>query len=432
MIESDLGAVSPLSPPAEPDLELAAILFDELRAGSVAAEGVTRDSYGAGEQFAHDLLTRHAEALGLLVSRDAALNLYLTLPGTDRHAAAVVTGSHLDSVPCGGNFDGAAGVVAGLAVLAGWKRAGFAPRRDVTVMAIRAEESNWFPVSYAGSKAALGLLPPQALEVRRSDTGRTLAEHMTALGGEPERVAAGEPWLTRDNTACFLELHIEQGPVLVGSGEPVGIVTGICGSHRYRHACAVGEYAHSGATPRNHRKDAVVAVAMLVLAIQESWAALEEVGHELTVTLGQFSTDAAQHGFSKVAGRVDFCIDIRSRSPATLKAMDTDIALAVSEIAAATGVIFDLGPVSGSREGIMDDQLCNALRQFAGEMGIQMRDMPSGAGHDAAIFADTGIASAMLFVRNAHGSHNPDEAMDLQDFGTGTALLGRLMARQAA
>lgn len=423
-----------LSTPAlsEPDLVLAATLFDELRAGSAAVEGVTRDSYGAGEQFAHDLLTRHANELGLTVNTDAALNLYLTMPGTDRYAAAVVTGSHMDSVPCGGNFDGAAGVVAGLAVLAGWKRDGFVPRRDVTVMAIRAEESNWFPVSYAGSKAALGLLPPEALEVRRSDTGRTLAEHMAELGGQPERVAAGEPWLTPDNTACFLELHIEQGPVLVESGEPVGIVTGICGSHRYRQATAIGEYAHSGATPRGHRKDAVVAVAMLVLAIQESWAALEEVGHELTVTIGQFSTDASQHGFSKVAGRVDFCIDIRSRSPATLKTMDIDLLVAVSDISAATGVTFDLGPTSGSREGIMDDRLCKSLRAFAGEMDIRMREMPSGAGHDAAIFADTGIASAMLFVRNAHGSHNPDEAMDLQDFGTGARLLGRLMAQEAS
>ncbi|MGI4850151.1 MAG: Zn-dependent hydrolase [Janthinobacterium lividum] len=415
----------------EPDLELAAALFDQLRAISAASAGVTRDSYGAGEQGAHDLLATQAAALGLEISTDAALNLYLTLPGRERGMPMVLTGSHLDSVPCGGNYDGAAGVVAGLAVLAGWARAGFVPQCDVCVMAIRAEESNWFPVSYAGSKAALGLLPASALQAQRSDNGRSLAAHLLELGGAPDRVAAGEAWLTPQRVACFLELHIEQGPVLLEAGEAVGVVTGICGSRRYRQAHAAGEYAHSGATPRSHRKDAVLAVAQLVLAMQQAWAALEQAGHELTVTVGQFATDAQQSGFSKVAGRVDFCIDIRSRSPATLQAMDQQIAHAVADIGASTGVRFHMGPVTGSREGNMDPGLRAAFHELAQGMDLAVRDMPSGAGHDAAIFADSGIASAMLFVRNANGSHNPDEAMDFADFALATRLLARLMALQA-
>ncbi|MGI4860015.1 MAG: M28 family peptidase, partial [Janthinobacterium lividum] len=157
--------------PIEPDLPLAAALLDTLRSESSDGEGVTRDTYGAGEQRAHATLAAAARALGLEVRTDAAMNLYMTLPGRDRAAPVRMTGSHLDSVPRGGNFDGAAGVVAGLAVLAGWRHAGRTPAADLTTMAIRAEESAWFPVSYIGSKAAFGQLPAAALDARRQNAG---------------------------------------------------------------------------------------------------------------------------------------------------------------------------------------------------------------------------------------------------------------------
>ena len=125
------------------------------------------------------------------------------------------TGSHLDSVPRGGNYDGAAGVVAGLAVLAGWRQAGAIPDCDVTVMGVRAEESAWFPVSYIGSKAAFGLLPAEALQARRFDTQRTLADHIQSCGGQPDRIVQGPAALDASRIAAFFELHIEQGPVLL-------------------------------------------------------------------------------------------------------------------------------------------------------------------------------------------------------------------------
>src|SRR6185437_14359453 len=144
--------------------------------------GITRASYGDGEQFAHDLMAAIGREAGLDVSSDVAGNLYLTLKGRNPGAGTFLIASHLDSVPQGGNFDGAAGVIAGMAIVTAWKRAGFVPAQDVAVMCIRAEESTWFPYSYIGSKGALGLLSEEALEVRRADTGRTLAEHIDALG----------------------------------------------------------------------------------------------------------------------------------------------------------------------------------------------------------------------------------------------------------
>ncbi|KAF1020675.1 MAG: Allantoate amidohydrolase [Paracidovorax wautersii] len=417
----------------EPDLALGARLFDELKAlGADAGGGITRDTYGPGEQAAHDLMARTAHALGLAVRVDAALNLYLTLPGLDRAAPAVMTGSHLDSVPRGGNYDGAAGVVAGLCVLAGWRAAGAQPRCDVTVMGIRAEESAWFPVSYIGSKAAFGLLGAADLQAPRFDTARPLAAHLQDWGGQPGLLRAGAAALQASRVAAFVELHIEQGPVLLEAGLQAGVVSGICGSLHYRQARATGRYAHSGATPRAHRQDAVVAVAELIAGLQQAWIEMEQQGHELTLTFGQLNTDSRQADFSKVCGRVDFCIDIRSRHPETLRHMDGRVRQAVAAIGAARGVSFDLGPQTGSQPAAMDVSLRRALKAAADAAGVACGEMPSGAGHDSAIFANQGVPTAMLFVRNANGSHNPDEAMDLADFGAATRVMARVLADRAA
>ena len=203
MDHTTLTATRPTTAPLiEPDLALAAGMFDDLHVLGFDGVGITRDTYGAGEQRAHDLMKDHARMLGLEITVDAGLNLYMTLPGRDRSLPAVMTGSHLDSVPRGGNFDGAAGVVAGLAVLAGWLKAGKRPEADVTVMGIRAEESAWFPVSYIGSKAAFGLLPPDALHVPRLNTERPLIDYLADGGADPgelirELEALGKEFLTR-------------------------------------------------------------------------------------------------------------------------------------------------------------------------------------------------------------------------------------------
>lgn len=410
-----------------PDMQLARQLFDALRADSFDGVGVTRDSYGPGEQRAHDLMRRTAESLGLAVHIDAGLNLYITLAGADRSAPARVTGSHLDSVPRGGNFDGAAGVVAGLAVLAGCRAAGITPPVDIVVIGIRAEESAWFPFSYVGSKAALGRLPATALGVRRSDNGRTLEDSLVALGGDPEALRRQTPGIDLARIARFVELHIEQGPVLEEAGEPIGVVSGICGSVRYREARALGAYKHSGATPRSHRQDAVLAVSRLVCTLHEAWCELEAAGHELTFTVGRFETDPRQADFSKVSGQVDFCLDVRSRRQATMDAMEARILAAVDDIAREYGVQIALGPRTTSEPADMDSTLCGALSDAARAAGWRYREMPSGAGHDAALFANAGVPTAMIFVRNQNGSHNPQEAMQFPDFEKGTQLLAHLL-----
>lgn len=412
----------------QPDFDLAWSLLDGFAQDGAGGIGVTRDAYGAGEQRAHMRARAVAEGLGLEIRTDAALNLYMTLPGRDRALPVAMTGSHLDSVPCGGRYDGAAGVAAGLAVLSGWRRAGFQPPRDCTVMAIRAEESSWFPISYPGSKAAFGRLPAEALTLRRADTRCTLADHIADLSGDPDRLAAGAPALQPAAIDRFVELHIEQGPFLIGRDCPVGIVNGIRGSFRFRHAVARGAYAHSGATPRFARADAVLATARLLTALDAEWTAEEAAGRDLVVTCGRFLTEPEASDFSKIAGRVDFTLDVRSREPETLVRMEQRTRALAEAISAETRVSLDLGPVTGSRPADMDPKLRAYLVRAAAEMGIPALEMPSGAGHDAAIFAGMGVPTAMIFVRNANGSHNPDEAMAPEDFAAATRLLAAMLA----
>ncbi len=409
-----------------PDMALAAALLEQLRADSFDGRGVTRDAYGPGEQRAHDLIAHTAHGLGLEVSYDAARNLYVTCPGRDRTAPRAMTGSHLDSVPCGGNFDGAAGVVAGMAVLAGWRTAGFVPDADVVVMGVRAEESTWFPYSYLGSKAAFGKVPRDVLVLERSDTGRTYAEHLTDCGGDPARF--GEAWLDASQISRFVELHIEQGPVLIEAGLPTGVVTGIRGSLRYRDARVLGEYAHSGAVPRASRRDAVRAAALLIAAVDADWEAMENAGDDLVVTFGKFFTDPTQHAFSKVAGEASLCVDVRSLHTETLTRFDDVLVRRAFETAAAARVQIELGARTGSEPAAMDAGIQNELRAAAERHGIAALTMASGAGHDAAVFAQMGIPTGMIFVRNDCGSHNPDEKMDLADFALATTLLGEVLA----
>jgi len=414
----------PPSGPIGPDLELAQHLFEELLTLTGRAGGITRDSYGPGEQTAHVIAATAAEAKGLEIRRDAAANLYITLPGRDRAAPMLLMGSHLDSVPYGGNYDGAAGVVAGLATLAGLRRANLSPAVDLTVMAIRAEEAAWFDASYVGSRAAFGLLSAAEIDgIRRSDTGRTLAEHMTDCGADPVALRRGEGFLTPDRLRCFIEVHIEQGPVLEQAGIPLGIVTGIRGCRRYRNACCTGSYAHSGAEPRAHRRDAVAATVALIGRLEAEWIALEAGGHDLTFTVGELYTDSAQHGPSKIAGETHFVLDFRSLSDEIMRHMCDRAEMLAAELGSAYRVTFDLGIPLLSAPGVLDANLRKHFAAAASARGVAAIEMASGAGHDASVFANLGVPTGMIFVRNAHGSHNFEEAMDMRDFAAAAHVL---------
>ena len=194
-----------LAAAVEARLPFAERLFDAIRAETADAVGVTRPAWSAEDASAARIVAEAASDLGLEVGYDIAGNLRCTLPGADRGAPEVLTGSHLDSVPTGGHYDGLAGVIAGLVALAAFRDAGATPACDLTVAGLRGEESVWYGIAYVGSRIAVGSLPLEDLDrLRRDDTGRTLAEHMAEVGVDVEalRAAPAAP-VSPENTGPF-------------------------------------------------------------------------------------------------------------------------------------------------------------------------------------------------------------------------------------
>ncbi len=402
--------------------DFAADLFDRLRRDGLATPGVSRDTYGVGEQRAHTTCAAAADAMGLRIERDAAANLYMTLPGTQPEAKRIVTGSHLDSVPNGGNFDGAAGVVAGLVAVRALRGLGIAPTRDITVMGIRAEESVWFQVSYVGSRAALGDLEPGALDVHRIDTGRTLAEHIAECGGDPDRLRAGARHFDPADLHAFLELHIEQAPSLATAGRSTGIGTGIPGNFRYPHARIQGANDHVG-LQRRFRRDAAMAGADFAMELDRMWAEYDQRGIPMACTIGRFHTDPQQHGLTIVPGSFHFSLDVRAYDEPILANLEKRVADIVSNVERRRRVTFHLGARTGAAVGPVNSMIKDKLTRAAAALGIPTIDLGSPASHDAAAFAARGVPMGLIFVRNTNGSHNATEAMTLEDFLDGTAVL---------
>ena len=398
-------------------------LFDQLRRDGLNEPGVSRDPYGAGEQRAHATVANAAAAMGLEITRDAAANLYMTLPGRDRSAPLLVIGSHLDSVPHGGNFDGAAGVLAGLAVVAGFQKLGLTPACDIVVMGIRAEESVWFQVSYIGSRGSLGTLPDGALNTRRVDTGRTLADHMTECGGNPGALLAGSRHFPDPaKIRAYLELHIEQAPNLIEAGRSVAVCTGIPGNFRFADARIEGQNDHVG-LPRRFRRDAAMAGAEFAMALDTLWADYDARGIPMACTLGRFHTDAAMHGLTIVPGAFHFSLDVRAYDAAVLAGLEEKVHRIVEGIEQRRGVRFHLGTKARAAVGLVDPAIQAGLEAAAAALELPVLHIGSPASHDAAAFGAAGVPMGMVFVRNANGSHNPHEAMTMDDFLDGTAVL---------
>jgi beta-ureidopropionase / N-carbamoyl-L-amino-acid hydrolase len=414
--------------------ELANELFDALHAATTDADGrgITRASYGEGESAALDIVDAKARALNLRTERDAGANLVVTLEGSEPQLPFLACGSHLDSVPQGGNFDGAAGVVAGLIALASFKEEGFKPRRTLKLYGLRGEESARFGKAYMGSSALFGRLSAADLAVKAADCDRTLGECMADVGVDIDRVRDSRPLVDAKDFAAWLELHIEQGPVLVARQLPVGIVTGIRGNVRHRVVECIGAAGHSGAVPRWLRHDAMFATAELISHLDRHWRTSLERGRDLVITTGVVTTDPREHAIARIPGMLRFSFELRSQSKETLEAFYDLFLSECRLIEEERGVEFKLDRRLESAPAIMDAAWVGRLRAIARRLGLPDEEIPSGAGHDAAVFANEGIPSAMIFVRNEHGSHNPEEAMEIADFAAGVAILREALKEAAA
>lgn len=412
------------------DIQIARRLFDALRRATTDGIGITRLAYSERESEALNIVATDASQMDLRAERDAGGNLVISLEGTEPDLPCIACGSHLDSVPQGGNFDGAAGVVAGIAILARFREDGFRPRRTIKVYGLRGEESARFGRSYIGSSSLLGQLPAAHLALPASDTGRSLGDCMRDVGVDVDRVMRGKPLLDLTSIAAWLELHIEQGPVLETRNLPIGIVQGIRGNVRHRTIECLGQAGHSGAVPRGLRHDALFAAAELICRLDRHWRRFLDNGQDLVVTSGIFGTDAQEQAIARIPGLVRFSLDFRSHDGKTLAAFYDLFRRECEFLAEERGVAFRLDSRCATAGAALDRGWIDRLKSAARELGLADEELSSGAGHDTAVFANAGIPSAMVFVRNRHGSHNPSESMDLEDFALGVAVM-RAAIRQA-
>lgn len=414
------------------DIDVARFLFEEIAARSRDVEGVSRPAFSRTETEILRYLEDFARGNGLEQWYDAGQNANFSLPGDRDAERFVVVGSHVDSVPQGGNFDGLAGVVAGLVCLIRAKREGRRFPRPVHALAMRGEESAWFGPCYIGSKALMGSLTTSEIGAKHKHDGRTLGDHMVDIGIPMQQVRAGVPLADSSRIQTYLELHIEQGPLLIGKDIPAAVVSGIRGNIRHRLIGCIGEAGHSGAVPRAYRRDPVMAMADLLVRLDESWSTVLNKGDDLVLTTGVVATDPSRHALSRIPDRVDFSLDIRSQSDKTLDEMRDLLTSEMAQVEKDRKVRFVLDEEMRVEPALCDPGVVKGLMEAMKRTGQEPFLMPSGGGHDAAVFAAAGVPCGMVFVRNRNGSHNPAEAMELEDFVAGVDILYDYLTGESA
>jgi N-carbamoyl-L-amino-acid hydrolase len=413
---------------------LAETLFDRLRSETTAEDGagVTRECYADGEAAALRLVRDTAEEHGLKYSVDRAANAIVSLPDDDLSKPGLILGSHVDSVPHGGNFDGGAGIIAGLLAMIRLRSERRQAATPVRLLALRGEESAYYGRANIGSRALFGLLTPTDLDAKRQGNGRTLREALASVKADVAAIEQGARLMPLTFASAYLELHIEQGPVMVARELPTAIVTGIRGNLRHRRVTCRGEAGHSGTVPRWLRRDAVFAVSDLLIRLDEHWNRLLERGIDLVVTAGVLGTDREREAISRIPGEVYFSFEVRSQSYDTLEGFYELFRSECRAVSDQRRVTFEFDERIYTEPARMDEAIINRLKKFSEQLGFATELIPSGAGHDAAVFANAGVPSGMIFVRNRNGSHNPDESMTIDDFMRGFELIYAFAASGAA
>ena len=375
---------------------MAASLDELARIGRDAGGGVTRVAWSPELFRAYDWVGDRLRELGLEVELDAAGNLLARWQAGA--GAPILVGSHLDTVPTGGRFDGVFGVVAAVHAIRLLKAEGFMPSRPIWIAAFMDEEGTRFGAALFGSRAFAGE-DVGDLGDRVDADGVTLRGAMTAAGLDFDRVGDAH---RVEEIGAYLELHIEQGPVLEAEGRDLGVVSSIVGLRGYRVRLS-GEANHAGTTPMSMRRDAFAGAARIALALRDEARARENV----TANVGMISVQPG--GANVVPGVADFTIDVRAATPGNLALLDALVSETVTRIAAEEGLGHALEQTFALEPLELDPCLAAALERAADAEGASTMRKPSGAGHDAMVVGRH-VPAAMLFVPSRGGvSHSPHE-----------------------
>jgi N-carbamoyl-L-amino-acid hydrolase len=381
------------------------------------ARPYTRRSFTALFLEGRAWLARRFSEAGLAVRIDTAGNLIGRLEGTNPALGVIAIGSHSDTVPSGGRFDGIAGVATGLEIVRALRDAGLQTGHTIEIIDFLAEEPSEYGLSCVGSRGMAGLLDGRMLGLTEPG-GEPLRDALRRVGGDPDRLDRAR----RDDIRAFLELHIEQGIVLESRSLDVGIVTSIVGIRRIEIVFQ-GEADHAGTTPLGLRHDALVAAAATVSSVRRIAEGLAGEGPDYFVaTVGILTVEPSASNI--VPGRSRLIIDARTTNPALTERFVEAIDRESLEHAAAARVRrASFETLSDGAPAACDPQLRSALRQGALDLGLGYSDLPSGAGHDAA-FMSRICPSAMVFVPCRAGkSHAPEEWADREAIAAGAAVI---------
>lgn len=390
----------------------------ELAAIGASAEGIDRALFTPAERTARERFAAWSEEAGLRVEQDRAGNVFARLAGRE-DLAPIQCGSHLDTVRNGGAYDGSYGVIGGLEALARIAASGTRPRRPLEVVAWAGEEGSRFPLGCLGSAVYAGLTPYDDVRVLVADDGEPFPAALSGPAGLLPNVAVRDGF---PHPAAYLELHIEQGPVMEREGVRLGIVSAIAGQRRFR-VVVDGVAGHAGTIPMNGRADALCAMSELVLAVE---TAAREVG-EAVGTVGHLIVEPNQTNI--VPGRASARIDVRSVDDDRVAAIEERIRASAAAVASARRVKIALEAIEIRAAVPMDEHLRGLVRGACISLDPRAREIPSGAGHDAMCIAHVAPA-AMIFVPSIGGrSHVGDERTAPADLELGVeALAAALLA----
>lgn len=384
--------------------------------GALPGGGVTRLAFSSVEAELHRLVARWLAQLGGKIRKDALGNLIARWPGQDDSLPAVATGSHLDSVPQGGKFDGVVGVVAALAAMRAIRKMGSLTRHPLEVIVFVGEESSRFGVATLGSKVMSGSANIEQYLQLRDAAGITLRDAARESGANLAEIesAIRQP----GELKAFLEVHIEQGRVLEEEAAKIGVVTAIAAPTR-RQITIEGRADHSGATPMALRRDALTAAAELILAVEEYGR--REAVHKSVATVGMLSLKPG--AMNVIPGQVSLGVDVRGIDFASIQRVVAGIDDKLQKICQQRHVSAKTQQLSADKPVQLDSTVIASIEAACQKLSLPYRLMPSGAGHDAMNMAKI-TPTGLIFIPCKDGiSHNPREEATVEDIVLGAEVL---------
>ncbi len=404
-------------------VELAEKLDKLARIGRTEDGGVSRFPYTDEESQAKQLFSEWMTEIGLTVKEDAIGNLFGRIEGENPDLPAVLTGSHLDSVPNGGAFDGPLGCISSLLAIKALIQSGLLLKRSVELVVFVDEEGARFNNSLFGSRVLMGELKKEDLMKFKDKNGKVLYQAMKEYGFDPDNISSA--YRDPKEIHAFLELHIEQGKKLEAEGRNIGVVNGIAGPV-WTSFTFYGETDHAGNTPMEYRKDTVAAAGEFILAVEKMPRKFSETA---VATIGKMNI--FPNGTNVIAGKTEVMVDARDIDESARDQMLDVMKNSAEEIAQKRGLKIKIKEEVKIPPVVVPDTIQEAVRAAAEKNGLTAISIPSGAGHDAMIMGKY-VPSGMIFVPSHKGkSHSPEEWTSLPDCVNGVKVMKEALRRLA-